>query len=360
MELVDQAFLAKRRGNASLANELTRLAFEQELAATELLKHAADIEPTRSVLLRSAASLALECGEIREAERLITTALSGEPPAEIAEELRNLLEQTYFSRHLRLQNIDLSSGELQLSISGSVVGYGIALSEVLVERIKDIERLIYRTVERKLGKVFREHGSTTKSISGGYSLYIAAPRPGSFAVTLRLGRQMQLPGFDLSSEVIDELVECLELLNEGDDERLKEKIPQETYYRNFIGLAGKIAPDGDKVKMVGLTRVKDDREVRIALTKTQDEISTTANRRAFPVSTEGEAVTVTGRLLFADATRTTGRIQLVEPSGQRHNVMVPEGMMDDIVRPLWDKVVKVSGVKLSRGGISLQGISEAE
>ena len=50
----------------------------------------------RSVLHRSAASLALECGALREAERLIAAALSGDPPDEIAEELRDLLEQVYF------------------------------------------------------------------------------------------------------------------------------------------------------------------------------------------------------------------------------------------------------------------------
>ena len=52
-------------------------------------------EPSRSVLHRSAASLAEQCGEFREAERLIAVALSGNPPEEIAEELRDLLQQVY-------------------------------------------------------------------------------------------------------------------------------------------------------------------------------------------------------------------------------------------------------------------------
>ncbi|HEX5271222.1 MAG TPA: hypothetical protein VFW33_12065, partial [Gemmataceae bacterium] len=56
------------------------------------------LEPTRSVLHRSAASLALECGEYREAERLIATALAGSPPETIAEELRDLLHRVYFDR----------------------------------------------------------------------------------------------------------------------------------------------------------------------------------------------------------------------------------------------------------------------
>lgn len=359
MELADQAFLARRRGNTDHAIELTRKALEQEIAATKLLEQNADAEPTRSVLYRSAASLAIDCGELREAERLIAAALSGEPPVEIAEELRDLLEQAHFARHLRLQNVDLTAGELQLSIAGSVIGYGIALSEVLVERIKDMERLIYRTVERKLGRDFRERGSAKKSILEGYSLYIAAPRPGSFAVTLRLGRQMELPGFDLSNEVIDEILECFELLNKGEEERLKEKIPQEPYFQNFVGLAKRIAPDGDKVSMVGLTKVKGETEVRLALTRTQEQISSTGTLSTLKTGESGKLVAVTGRLLLADARKAAGKIQLIETDGTAHNIVVPEGMMDDIVKPLWDEVVTVSGIK-SRSRIMLKEIVRAE
>jgi hypothetical protein len=55
------------------------------------------LELTRSILHRSAATLALECNELREAERLISRALSGFPPIDIAEELRNLLIEEIYS-----------------------------------------------------------------------------------------------------------------------------------------------------------------------------------------------------------------------------------------------------------------------
>ena len=49
------------------------------------------VEPTQPVPFRSAATLALDCGELCEAERLLAAALSGDPPAEIADELRDVL-----------------------------------------------------------------------------------------------------------------------------------------------------------------------------------------------------------------------------------------------------------------------------
>ena len=52
-------------------------------------------EPGLSILYRSAASLAIQCGRYREAEQLIAKALSGNPTNEIARELRELLQSIY-------------------------------------------------------------------------------------------------------------------------------------------------------------------------------------------------------------------------------------------------------------------------
>src|SRR5947209_3401048 len=99
MDLADQAFAARRLGDNGRALALFRQAFQCERRAAEAAAVDSTAEPTRSVLCRSAATLALDCGEVREAERLIALALSGDPPFEIAEELRDLMEQVYARRH---------------------------------------------------------------------------------------------------------------------------------------------------------------------------------------------------------------------------------------------------------------------
>jgi hypothetical protein len=98
MRLADQADHLRRSGDAEGAQTHLRLALEQERRAAELAVADLALEPTRSVLHRSAATLAFQCGDYREAERLIAVALSGNPPETIAEELRDLLEQVYFER----------------------------------------------------------------------------------------------------------------------------------------------------------------------------------------------------------------------------------------------------------------------
>jgi hypothetical protein len=77
---------------------LSRAAFTKERAAADLVANQFDLEPTRSVLHRSAAVLAIECNQLRDAERLIGRALSGNPPDDIADELRDLLLEEIYSQ----------------------------------------------------------------------------------------------------------------------------------------------------------------------------------------------------------------------------------------------------------------------
>ncbi len=101
MELAEKAALSRFQGDAAKAAQLTLAAFELERDAALSIAGQVDLEPTRSVLLRSAASLALECHQPHEAKRLILRALAGEPPSEIATELRDLLEQVRSQKRLR-------------------------------------------------------------------------------------------------------------------------------------------------------------------------------------------------------------------------------------------------------------------
>ncbi|PSR19437.1 hypothetical protein C8255_02180 [filamentous cyanobacterium CCP3] len=98
MELVDKAVLARQQGDAEAVLALSKAAFTKERAAADLVASQFDLEPTRSVLHRSAAALAIECRELREAERLIGRALSGNPPDDIANELRDLLLEEIYSQ----------------------------------------------------------------------------------------------------------------------------------------------------------------------------------------------------------------------------------------------------------------------
>jgi hypothetical protein len=114
MDLAEMAQVAKLRNNSDLAAQLSRQAFEKEQLAAELIVNDLAAEPTRSILYRSAATLAIDCGEIHSAERLIAIALSGNPPTEIAEELKDLFMQINIHKYFARRGLVFDEAKLQI------------------------------------------------------------------------------------------------------------------------------------------------------------------------------------------------------------------------------------------------------
>lgn len=90
MEALDEAEAAKRQKDDARAKTAMRRAFVLEARAAAGVPN--DLEPTRSVLYRSAASIAVELGETIEARRLAYEGLRGEAPFEIKLELFHVLD----------------------------------------------------------------------------------------------------------------------------------------------------------------------------------------------------------------------------------------------------------------------------
>ena len=88
-----RGFMQQMQGDSAGAAGCFTQALEMELAAIGELTE--PIEPTHSVLHRSAGWMAYNSGQYRKAEQLAAAALAQEPPTEIANELRDLLKHVY-------------------------------------------------------------------------------------------------------------------------------------------------------------------------------------------------------------------------------------------------------------------------
>ncbi len=98
MEKAFFADLERRRGNEEQAAKLFEKALALECEAIKAMTN--PIEPTWSILHRSAGWLALDCNQPHLAEQLARKALVGNPPCEIAEELRDLQKQASLQNHI--------------------------------------------------------------------------------------------------------------------------------------------------------------------------------------------------------------------------------------------------------------------
>ena len=90
MNIADDAFIAKREGCFDQFKTLLKEAFYCEKEAALLLVNEFEIEPTRSVLFRSAGWLAFDAEEYDEAKKMVDYGLRGNPPDEIKKELEGL------------------------------------------------------------------------------------------------------------------------------------------------------------------------------------------------------------------------------------------------------------------------------
>lgn len=361
MEEADLAAMARRKGEAGEALVHFHNAYLLEARAAAGFMDDIKAEPNRSILYRSAASLALDCDFLLDAERLICTALAGTPPPEVANELRDLLEQVNFRRHLQLRGMTLSEDEIQMSIAGRAIGFGIAPADAFIQRVEKADTLLYRIAERKQGRPYRESGRRKKSLQDSVELFISTPRAASFAVTFKIGNAVQanIPGLSIGEQIIDELVDCLEILAHGEDATLIERINDEAYYRNFVGLVKGIAPDGRGVDQVGFTAIRNGQMRQVSLRGQEGLLRPqTQAQIAEPLA---NTVTVTGTLDFADQRKENkSQIQIVEKGGGYHIFSVPPGMMSDIVKPLWGSEVIVVGHRMGKTKVVLDEIQPLE
>ncbi len=93
LEIAELAFTLKKEGMTDRSIEEFYKAYELEKKAADLIPIDKKNEPSRSILYRSAGSLALNANLFIEAEKMVANGLLGYPPEEIAEELRALFDQ---------------------------------------------------------------------------------------------------------------------------------------------------------------------------------------------------------------------------------------------------------------------------
>lgn len=93
MEFVDEARIAYQRGEERTAKLFFEKAFYLEKVVALGVPIKEEYQLTRSVFLRSAASLALDCSFQKEAIQLLQLALSTQPHPAIEPELEELLKK---------------------------------------------------------------------------------------------------------------------------------------------------------------------------------------------------------------------------------------------------------------------------
>ncbi len=345
MSIADDADILKHHGEVEEARQLYGKAYAFEREAAQSAIDSGIEELSTGILIKSAAFLAYDGGLYRESERMVGLALSRNLPEDIMDEMRDLLENLHFARHLKLNGITLSDSEVQIVVAGNGVAHGMAREDDVNERISTFKQMAIRTAERSKGRKFRTNGQPPKEIKDICVSYLSIPRAASFAVTMRIGEtsDKSLETFQGSTNaLIEDIATNLILANSGNISALKERIKDQSYFENFISLAKEFAPDGERVNLVGLTFKKDGSDVPVELTTPKikyREVVTSIASLASSDEAEGKESIVRESLLgvLYAANSKSDEVKLLVGE-KKYTIKVPEGLAE-IVRKYFDTEV---------------------
>ncbi|MFW6002458.1 MAG: hypothetical protein ACOCQD_03880 [archaeon] len=89
----DDALIEKLKGNKESSFKKFNEAYEKEREAVDFLIQENYPEPTFSIMIKSAAILALDCRKFQEAKELANFALERNPTSLVKKELEDILEK---------------------------------------------------------------------------------------------------------------------------------------------------------------------------------------------------------------------------------------------------------------------------
>lgn len=354
MSLVDDAFLAKMQGDKAIAKQLLLEATDKEIQAAGSLPPEEAYEPSRGILYRSAASLAYDAKDYRLADRLVATGLSGFPTADVEKELKDLYDDINFMRHAEAEGIKIAENGFIITVAGQATKHGGSSIDHILKRLSQIQDEFYRTVERLLGLEFRTNKPVDKLIKEKFNLYLDTQFASSFGIHILVGTpqeqlhlfpELKIKGEIEGNTVVNEVIDCLRILESANPERIKEKISDEAYRDDFIGFAKQIAPDGTKIKTVAFRSGGEGASKKLVLrkTKTQLKESILIPQETGAYRTDTFELRGYLRRATSSSSRKFGTIGLDSQESGRVTIKVPIGLMKTTVQPYFEEMVLISG-----------------
>lgn len=337
----------KMQGNKATSLEHFKIAFEKEHAALQAAIENQYPVINQSILIKSCAALAQAIGDYHKAEKLICLGLSEDIPTILREELKNMYEDINFYRHMELKGVDLQPSEIQICMSGNSISYGMGPMDSVISRIDTFKTLSIRTAERHSGISFRKSGKPNKNIINMYQSYLSVPRAASLSFTIRfatpgvydMGRE-----FVPSIDIIEDITQNISYIQNDEYIKLERSIPDNVYRNNFISLVKELAPDGEDIKLFGITSLDTNGNVSMTpLRKTRSEI--TVNCVNFYDSDkdkeegESEILTISGILKAASSFKNQVTVKN-NTTNINEKIKVPEGLTD-IVKKYFEEDVTV-------------------
>ena len=339
-------------GEKEEAQRLYSRAAESESAALNQVPP----EKTRtySALGLSTASLFYKAGNFETAEVTIFRLLgSGAVAPWASAQLRELLEVVADERLLAEElGRKYAAGSFVMSLRGGEIGSGTGPLDLILQKVTGFRSLLYRFAELVGEYPLRRRGNPPKALEGLVQARVTEPTLGSYRLEIRLTEPIQKDMFEAErvkpEELSDTLFDFFESVNKGSREEVEHLIPDPGYRKALLDLTKNIAPGGKRLKEVGLYRKRGDDIQEVYLTP---DLPHRIKESVGPERTEArqeEEREIRGvlRALHLDE----NWLEITIPTGVHERCDTRHDMLDDVVGPMVNHEVVITGVARKRRG----------
>lgn len=342
-ELANKARIAQFDGDENAFLQLTQQAFHKESESAKLL-HKDPSHHMFAILHRSAATLAYRCGEHKSAEELILEGMRQVRNDGLREDLYKLLDRVRLAVKYGQNANQLENEELVMTLQGIEANRGLIEPSLLSKRILKFSTLVRNTI----GWLNDYRFGDLSKVGREYQILATAPSFGSYRIGMTVTHvgPNRFPGISYFDGVRLKVMENLRLLNGGEIAILKSDLNDNRYLQNLVGLAKELAPDGNTITAVGIEATIEGQRKSILFDSTRDDL----NEMVLPLDEESvsddyritdDMATVVGVLKYADATKS--QVKLLTEDGKWWQIVVPEGLAEDVVKPYFGDRVQVEG-----------------
>lgn len=253
---------------------------------------------TLGIVAVSAASLWFKARQFREAEAFVHVALAAGNLPEFAQvELKTVLQTVWTEAAKDESHVSFLPGQVLVSIRGGEVVTGGAPLDLIVDKVKGIQSLFYRTMEHLKGFELRTRGAPLADIASMCRPWLFQAPPGSYQFSIVIQGEKQL-------DLLDDMVEPPEIVEHflavlqastGDDPRALEAIvPEKPYRVAFLKLARNLVPKGKAFSALEVKSADSSRRVEVGV-GAQERIRTTLKAEQ-PAQRDEQVRTVQGVL----------------------------------------------------------------
>lgn len=341
--LASQAEALARAKDARAAQSFYLKAAEAENQA--LMDLAPDKPRTLGITAVSVASLWFKGRAFKKASQLCYLMLGRDDlPDFAADQLKALVQAIWIEESKGAAEVAFLPGQVNFSVKGGEVVVGGAPLDLIVDKVKTIQSIFYRTIEESQEMPLRRRGEPQREVQDACRAWLFQMPPGSYQFSVAIQEPAQRDFFKTTVDpnlIAERFLNVLRASAAGDAAQLELMVPDSEYRSTFLKLARNLAPTGKTFGQMEISSALGGEAVELR-PENRKTISAEISRLKPKRPPDVEAVEETLRGVLRAVNLDKDWIEVVTGAVTHHIVGLAEAL-DDVIGPMVNRrvVVKV-------------------